>query len=221
LRRCSHGPDWSALPSDVPSGIRKLLRRCLQKDLRKRLRDTGDARIEIEEALACAPEGEAPADGEKPRTGGVGAGILIRAVLIGTVSLLIQRGSAPVAVTKFSIPLPSQHVISPSGVSVRLSRDGTKLAWVAAEVTGRSQIYTRPIDEFDAKLVENTTGASSASFSPDGAWLAYTHAGSRTIKKIALSGGAPMTVANYETASMSTGPRRMKFSRLCSIPARW
>ena len=42
-------PDWSALPSDTPAHIRTLLVRCLQKDPRRRLRDIGDARLEIEE----------------------------------------------------------------------------------------------------------------------------------------------------------------------------
>ena len=45
-------PDWNLIPTDTPLKIRELLRRCLQKDSRKRLRDVGDARIEIEEALA-------------------------------------------------------------------------------------------------------------------------------------------------------------------------
>jgi len=45
-------PDWEALPASVPQRIRDLLRRCLTKDPQRRLRDLGDARIEIEEALA-------------------------------------------------------------------------------------------------------------------------------------------------------------------------
>src|SRR5881396_2147889 len=44
-------PDWQALPQATPASIRVLLRRCLQKDATRRLRDIGDARIEIEEAL--------------------------------------------------------------------------------------------------------------------------------------------------------------------------
>ena len=34
-------PDWSKLPSDTPSGIRRLLRRCLQKDRNRRLANRG------------------------------------------------------------------------------------------------------------------------------------------------------------------------------------
>lgn len=52
-------PDWSLLPAETPANIKTLLRRCLQKDLRQRLRDIGDARLEIE-APAAAPVETAP-----------------------------------------------------------------------------------------------------------------------------------------------------------------
>ncbi|HTS46994.1 MAG TPA: serine/threonine-protein kinase, partial [Bryobacteraceae bacterium] len=42
-----HEPDWGALPERTPPKIRDLLRRCLQKDSQRRLRDIGDARLEI------------------------------------------------------------------------------------------------------------------------------------------------------------------------------
>jgi eukaryotic-like serine/threonine-protein kinase len=45
-------PEWGRLPGTIPSPIRRLLRRCLAKDVRQRLRDIGDALLEIEEALA-------------------------------------------------------------------------------------------------------------------------------------------------------------------------
>jgi Tol biopolymer transport system component len=47
-------PDWSPLPAETPAGIRRLLERCLEKDPRSRLRDIGDARLEIQEALGRA-----------------------------------------------------------------------------------------------------------------------------------------------------------------------
>ncbi len=55
----SQTPDWQRLPSWVPRRVADLLRRCLQPDVKKRLRDAGDARLELEEALA---ELERPAD---------------------------------------------------------------------------------------------------------------------------------------------------------------
>jgi serine/threonine protein kinase len=50
-------PDWKALPPAAPPKIRDLVQRCLQKDAQRRLRDLGDARIEIEEALTSKEAG--------------------------------------------------------------------------------------------------------------------------------------------------------------------
>ena len=43
---CSKDPDWSALPTTVPSGIRRLLRRALDKDPKRRLDSAAGTRIE-------------------------------------------------------------------------------------------------------------------------------------------------------------------------------
>ena len=45
-------PEWADLPPETPQAIRTLLRRALDKDVDRRLRDAGDARLEIEDALA-------------------------------------------------------------------------------------------------------------------------------------------------------------------------
>ncbi len=63
-----HDPDWTALPTQTPPNVRRLLQRCLEKDVKRRLRDIGDARLEIEEALA-AP---ASVTGERVDPDGVG-----------------------------------------------------------------------------------------------------------------------------------------------------
>jgi len=45
-------PDWQALPQGAPANIRSLLHHCLKKDPHRRLRDIGDASIEINETLS-------------------------------------------------------------------------------------------------------------------------------------------------------------------------
>jgi len=47
-------PDWTLLPADLPSGIDRVLRRCLVKESHRRLRDIGDAMIDLEETGAAA-----------------------------------------------------------------------------------------------------------------------------------------------------------------------
>ena len=44
-------PPWDRLPEGVPAGVIELIRRCLEKDAKKRLRDIGDARIDLESQL--------------------------------------------------------------------------------------------------------------------------------------------------------------------------
>src|SRR5262249_25184468 len=43
-------PDWQRLPGDLPPSLRRLLGRCLRRDLRTRLRDIGDARLDLLDA---------------------------------------------------------------------------------------------------------------------------------------------------------------------------
>jgi eukaryotic-like serine/threonine-protein kinase len=44
-------PDWRRLPAATPALVRRLLQRCLEKDVTRRLRDIGDACLEIDDAI--------------------------------------------------------------------------------------------------------------------------------------------------------------------------
>ena len=48
-------PNWELLSQETPTNIRTLLRRCLEKNTQRRLRDIGDAAIEISETLSSPP----------------------------------------------------------------------------------------------------------------------------------------------------------------------
>jgi serine/threonine-protein kinase len=48
--------DWAALPPKTPPSVRRVLRRCLDRDPNRRLRDIGEARIEIDAIVSGAPE---------------------------------------------------------------------------------------------------------------------------------------------------------------------
>ena len=45
-------PNWQHLPAGTPASVRRLLQRCLEKDESKRLRDIGDAVIELDDVIA-------------------------------------------------------------------------------------------------------------------------------------------------------------------------
>jgi dipeptidyl aminopeptidase/acylaminoacyl peptidase len=64
-------PDWAALPDDVALVVRRLIERCLEKNPKHRLRDIGDARHEIEAAMAdlSRPAGRPPDAAPLPTSG--------------------------------------------------------------------------------------------------------------------------------------------------------
>lgn len=44
----TRNPQFDTLPADTPPHVRALIEQCLVKDPRQRLRDIGDARLELE-----------------------------------------------------------------------------------------------------------------------------------------------------------------------------
>src|SRR5205814_1386947 len=94
-------PDWSRLPEDTPSHIRKLLRRCLQKDPQKRLPHIGVARIEIDEDAVepriSSPPVLTPVASRKPwwkrALAVAGAGALVG--VAATAAWILKRAPSP------------------------------------------------------------------------------------------------------------------------------
>src|SRR5262249_19662185 len=80
-------PNWQAGSPHLPPGINNLLRRCLEKDVTKRLRDIGDARIEINDALEGRSSRLAPRPlGRNLRIGRWAAALVALVVLAAAVS---------------------------------------------------------------------------------------------------------------------------------------
>jgi Tol biopolymer transport system component len=88
--------DWRALPLSTPVRVRDVLRRCLQKQIARRLRDIGDARLELDEASTPIVE-PSPGAGGRSRTLEIAAGAAVLAVgLLGAGYLAGRdRVSAP------------------------------------------------------------------------------------------------------------------------------
>jgi serine/threonine protein kinase len=55
-------PDWKALPAATPAKVQNLLQKCLEKDVNRRLRDIGDGRMELLDALSDATRKDLSSD---------------------------------------------------------------------------------------------------------------------------------------------------------------
>jgi len=208
-------PDWSLLPPGTPPYVRRLLRRCLEKDARRRLHDIADARIEIQESLA-GTDAETSGGRTEPRAKrGVSpfvwaaVGLVIGAALSVLVSGPGSGGSsiAP-SPGRFTMRLPQEAPLlpTPATSSVAVSPDGSVLVYVGvnAELAGtgelsdgpsssnRSRLFARRTDEYGARELEGTIGATSPFFSPDGEWVGFIDSSDGRLKKTRLRGGVPV-----------------------------
>jgi eukaryotic-like serine/threonine-protein kinase len=192
-------PDWSALPSSTPRAIRTLLRRSLEKDRKRRLADAADARLEIEEALAT-PRGE-PNDGAHRRLDPplwrsvlTGAGALVLGGL--TVGLWMRSQQPPAAappITRFAIPLEGQRLYETGSRPLAISPDGRRVVFAADR-----RLYVRALEDLTATPLTGTEvvagQVASPVFSPDSRSIAYMGGRPAGLKRIAVTGGAPITL---------------------------
>jgi eukaryotic-like serine/threonine-protein kinase len=194
-------PEWQALPANTPPTIRVLLRRCLQKDVNRRVRDAGDVRIEIEEALAAPlPTGSTVAQVPERTVWrwALVAGLvclIIGAVVTGVVVWNLKPAATVPPVTRMVITLPPGQQLAglDGGPAVALSPDGSQLAYVARQ-NGTQQIYLRAMDGLESKPIPGTEDGVVPFFSPDGQWLGF-FAGAK-LKKISVSGGPALILGD-------------------------
>ena len=123
-------PDWLRLRRSTPASIQRLLRHCLEKDVTRRLRDVGDARLEIEGVLSQATSPATPAF--QPRQ--VLIGVLAVAVSLALGISFLRRGSGLFA--NRAQPKLTQITFRPGITrSPAWSPDSEQLAYTA-EVSG-------------------------------------------------------------------------------------
>jgi Tol biopolymer transport system component len=196
-------PAWDLLPPDTPAVVRRVLRRCLQKDPAKRLRDIGDARLEIEEAR----ENDREEATEKKWKGGterrftareIAAWALAAAAAITAGWLWFTRAGADPASTADSITfqlgeLDTSDTFEPP-TYFELSPDGQHLAFVAQAMEDkRPYIWVRSLASSAVRRLDGTAGAARPFWSPDSRQIAFSGGGQ--LRKVSLSGGLPQTIA--------------------------
>jgi len=198
-------PDWLALPEATPLQVRSLLRRCLQKDKSLRLRDAGDARIEIQEALSAPATADAATTGPatrgwRERAAWAAAGVL---TLVATAFAIgfVQRTPKPpqpMQAVRLNAEIGVDASLDTSlGSSAILSPDGTRLALVAIGTDEKRRIYVRSLDALQATALSGTENARDPFFSPDSQWIGF-FADSK-LKKISVQGGVAVTLCDALT----------------------
>lgn len=197
--------DLALLPPGTPARIGEMLTNCLAKDRRNRLHDIGDARIEIERALAGREWASAPTTAEPRRGARMGAwGIACAAAMLAlgwalSSALTDRPTDAPAHPFYVSTAIPgSPRFNGFAGISPD-ARFLVYAAWPEQDlesVRPQGVLVVRRLDRDETTVIEGTEGARNAALSPDGRWVAFSCAKDRAgtrfcIKKIALENGRP------------------------------
>jgi len=179
-------PQWNDLPAETPPTIQLLLRRCLAKDRNRRLRDIGDARVELEDAIADPSStslrlaGSALAEARRrPRRKG--------SALLVALGLLLAAAAGSYITTSFRPEPPLRKFATQvedlqKNRGLAISPDGKKIVYVADD-----RLWIRDIDRLTPRELPGTKEGRNPFWSPDSAHIGYMT--QRKLWKTSIHGG--------------------------------
>ncbi|HXW04508.1 MAG TPA: protein kinase [Vicinamibacterales bacterium] len=210
-------PDWNALPGATPRRVRDLVRRCLEKDPARRLRDIGDALLELEDAASEAVPGAGPAGARPARSIAVVIPWVVAAVAIAVAAAaLVFPRRAPERETPPSMRF--SMVTNFAGVEAQpsLSPDGRSLAFVSNR-DGQWDLYVGLVTGGGlVRLTNDPNVESRPRWSPDGTRLLYSRLNDAGLQDIWVTPAFPGTprrvVAKAFSPTWTADGRRIAYS---------
>ncbi len=192
-------PGWGSLPADVPPAVRAMLESCLEKSRRTRLADLSAALFVIDRhqslgttatsGISAAPP--APRGALWTRALPCVATAAVVAALVSAMWWMARPAPASAPISRFILGLTEAQTFSNSARRVvAVSPDGTALAF-----SGGTPLFIRRFNELNAHAIPGAdTALLGPVFSPDGRQVAYFSSNDRTIKRINVEGGAPVSI---------------------------
>ena len=131
--------------------------------------------------------------------------LLRRAIPLGITAIVMTgitaavmwniRPSTVPPIIHFPIALPERQQFALRSQVLAVSPDGSQIVYVA----GGGQLYLRSMTDMNARPIPGTNlDVMSPVFSPDGQWIVFFSFQDSTLKKIAMTGGAPLTICKSD-----------------------
>jgi eukaryotic-like serine/threonine-protein kinase len=197
--------DLEALPGNLHPRIRELITRCLDKQPKKRWQAMGDLRLELESLVAAPYRTDAPASAALNGSPWWKRALPLTAAVALTAAATTFANrwlSTPRAADIVRFSFPAQDFRTGSS-AIAISPDGRHVVYVGTTGTDRSQLMLRDMADTTSRPIAGTAirGAVAApAFSPDGHFVVYFTIDDRSLKKIAVTGGAAMTLCTLSGA---------------------
>ncbi len=203
-------PDWQLLPQDTPASVRTLLRRCLAKDPGERLPHIGAARMELADVLSggSTRDGELPivprahAARSRARAWLLGVSVMTAAAALTAFLYSGSRRDVP-PLMRLAIELPTDLRLTPE--PPQISPDGRYVAVVGRQSGEKSRIWIRPLDAAAFRPLAGTEEAEDVFWAADSRALGFLAAGTRTLKRVSVTGGSPQTLCTLGQTEFTVG----------------
>ena len=188
-----------SIPANVDAAVRKALEK-LPADrftsAQDFVRALGDEHFRYGE-LAAAGAG---AGGWGGLRGALTAAVVASAVTGGVVWSLTSGGAPePASTSRFAIELPEGGALTGGATQgLEITRDGRAVVFrVSSFESGqsRNQLFLRRLGDLEAVPIRGTEGVGSFFLSPDGESVGYNDLSDDTFKRIPLTGGPAMAIA--------------------------
>jgi hypothetical protein len=203
-----HDPEpISSIAPMTPPGLDRVVKTCLAKEPEDRFETAHDVRLQLEWIAEAGSQAgvAAPVVASRRRRDRLSwaiAGALAGAVLAAAAVWMAAQRSAAASrkVTRVAVAMPAgDSLVLDHYSSLAISPDGRQVVYVGRR-TDKRQLFVRALDSDTASPIAGTEGAFSPFFSPDGQMVGFWADGK--IKKIALSGGAPVTICEIGGESL-------------------
>jgi serine/threonine-protein kinase len=190
--------DLDTLPHETPLPVRRLLRRCLEREPRSRLRDIGDARLELSDPIEKDAAIEVQSDSFAKRIPvwmwGITAAAVGFAVVAGFMNLMST--SPPVDKKTRRFNLAANGVSAERNRQPSISPDGRRAVW-----SSRNKLWVRDFSRFDAAELPDTENARFPFWSPDSRSIGFVR--DERVWKVAIDGGSPVVLGSVPPESMT------------------
>ncbi len=192
-------PAISELQPMTPPSLDRIVRTCLIKAPEDRWQSARDVALQLEAISDRAGEAEPAAAGGRRRRFRQWAPWAVSVALAAVAAAALWKVSVrPVprpGPVRFSMPPPDKafFYMPAEGVQIAVSPDGTQIAFVAEEASGR-RVFLRRLSDPDPRPIAGTDGATSLFFSRDGRSIGFF--AQDKLKRVDLSGGAPVSICD-------------------------
>ena len=192
-------PDVSGAPREV----RRLIVRCLAKDPAKRLRDIGD----VWELLESGTESPAQAE-SLPHTSKLPwvAAAVLGVGVVAFAALWLNPAPQEFQAVQFSISEPPETNFTNTIGAMAPSPDGRFIVFGATAPGGGNtpRLWLRPLNSQEARLLPGTEGGNFPFWSPDSKSLAFRSQTDGKLKRIEITGGAPLVLSDVTESAVTT-----------------